>query len=218
MSGTSHTCVKAIKTNCGICNEMAETRLLTIRCPGLHPETISIFECKNCNTRETSVFEYREDRRGNIRITCFIKDAQDLQRYVYLSQDAKVSFYDKESNLIYEFRSFTSETVVIEMLLTNVISKIADFYGIKLDEADGDSALCGSDGVCSGISVHEKKLAMEKIKMIKKEIQSPDLKMVILDSSGTSRVGPPNQKFPPDFKKEDINLYNDEKVIHTFEE
>lgn len=228
MTENNSTSVKVVKSSCDTCGKDAETRLLTIKYPNVPPEVVAIFECVNCRYRDTSIFEYDETSNGKLRIECCLDTKDELQRYVFLNQDAKATFYDSNSEVIYELKTFASETAVIEMLLTKAIEKTAELCKISPEQAGketGDSTLisASSDGNNTQVSTNsefssDKASGMKKIKMMRDELKNPKMKLVIVDASGKSRVGPPNQQFPPDFLRSDMEFYNDDKVKHIFDE
>lgn len=211
-TGTTH--VETMESTCDRCNNPAVLHMMTVRPTKSSPRVVSIFECKNCDIRDVSTFDEEADRRGCIKIKCTLRNKDDLQRYAYLGQDSKVTFYDRDGNVLYEFKTFQSETIVIEMLLTKVMHKIAELY--SLDMYDESSSICVSSISESAIRDQETRLASEKIRQIKREMSAPNMKMEIIDSSGTSRVGPPNQELPPNFTEHDIEMFNDDSVKHTF--
>ncbi|KAL0265663.1 UNVERIFIED_CONTAM: hypothetical protein PYX00_011377 [Menopon gallinae] len=211
-SGIAH--VETVESTCDKCSNTATLHTLTIKPAKSSPRVVSIFECKNCDVRDVSTFDEEADSRGCVKIKCCLRDKDDLQRYVYLGQDSRVTFYDADGNVLYDFKTFQSETVVIEMLLTKATHKIAELCRIDTNE---DSTSVNTANVSeSSIRDQESRLALEKIRQIKKELVAPNMRMEITDSSGTSRVGPPGQQLPPNFMVHDIEVYNDDKVQHTF--
>eukprot|EP00866_Antonospora_locustae_P001126 jgi/Antlo1/1126/828 len=214
MDGTDTTHVETIESTCDKCSNPAVQHVLTIKPTKSSPRVVSIFECKNCDIRDVSTFSEEADSRGCIKIKCHLCNKDDLQRYAYLGQDSKVTFYDQNGNVLYEFKTFQSETTVIEMLLTKAMHKVAEMYRLDIDE--DSSSICASSVSGSTIRDQENMLAAEKIRQIKKELAAPNMKMEIIDPSGTSRVGPPNKKLPPNFVEHDVEMFNDDRVVHTF--
>lgn len=211
-TGTTH--VETMESTCEKCSSPAVLHMLTVRPTKSSPRVVSIFECRNCDIRDVSTFDEEADSRGCIKIKCTLCNKDDLQRYAYLGQDSKVTFYDRDGNVLYDFKTFQSETVVIEMLLTKAMYKIAEFYRLDIDE--DLASICASSVSDSVIRDQETRLASEKIRQIKKELEEPNMRMEIVDSSGTSRVGPPNKRLPPNFTEQDVDMFNDDRVEHTF--
>lgn len=213
--------VKTVKTECEICCKEAEMRILSMDYGNIRPEVLLVFECENCNTREINILNEYESIVEKVTITCYIDDLSDIQRYVYLSKDSQACFYkNNDVEAIYEFKNFSADIVVIEMLLNRAIAKIEELYKINtgcLDALNQPDIKSIDTGRMSLIDIEEKRKAEQQISMLRKELSNPNLRFVIYDDSGKSRIGPPNEKLPPNFLNKDIDYYNDKKVKHTFE-
>lgn len=210
----SLTKVKKVTNPCDSCKKPAETRILTLEYPHMPREMLVITECSHCQTRERSIFEDSQNIGAKVTITCKIDTLPDIQRYVYLNQDASIKFYDENNVLFYEYQVFSGHVSVLELIITNAIIKLEGMYGLKALDRTTDEI---QSEEMSMLSENDKENAKEKILFFEKQKKEPNMTIVINDKSGMSRVGPPGEMFPPDFTKKNVEEYNDDKVTHVLE-
>lgn len=199
------------ETPCYNCDKMGETQTISIPYSSMPTEIIHAFVCHHCNTRDVGFYDKDISTHRKSVITCNFKCKEDLQRYVYLQEGAKLVFY-KGVHVFYKYEVPTSTVLVVEMLLTSVIRQLAEVG--ELDPTDQLILSEGEEG--EGKGEGDENLVLRKINELKRIRDSGLFKLVIKDDSGRSRVGKLGQQSPDNLYSAKFSDLNDDVVHHTY--
>lgn len=155
---------------------------------------LTVFECKNCNIKETSMFNANENTDDAILIECNFDSAEDLKRQISLNKNTALTI--KYEDLEYSFESSEANVYTVEAIIQQAIKQLS-----------------GEGGGFSTISDFEK---LEKsIKQLKEILEINPFEIIIKDNVGISRVAPCGEDI---FNIQDYELsyFNDNKVRHFY--
>lgn len=202
--------IQSVETLCYNCNKMGETQTIVLPYSSMPTEVIHAFFCPHCNTRDVGFYDKEKTMHRNLVVNCHFESKEDLQRYVYLQEGAKVFFYEG-TKVFYKYEVPTSTVVVIEMLLTSLVRKLAE-----LDNLEPTEELVFSDSEKEIKPEEDKENLMQVIEKIKKLRDSGKFRFVIHDPKGKSRVGKRGQLNPDDLYSAKVAELNDEFVTHKY--